>query len=118
MAVATLDRVPAQGPYLWLVLLELTLAAATVVGLRFLTAPYGRHGRPGWGPTVPARIGWLVMESPAALWFLAVYLTGAHRSGTVPLVLLGLWELHYVQRAFVYPFLMRPGARMPVSIIA
>jgi 3-oxo-5-alpha-steroid 4-dehydrogenase 1 len=110
--------VPAPGPYLWLVLLELALAVATALGLRFLTAPYGRHGRPGWGPTVPARVGWLVMESPAVLCFLAVYLTGAHRAGTVPLVLLALWQLHYVQRAFVYPFLMRAGARMPVSIMA
>jgi 3-oxo-5-alpha-steroid 4-dehydrogenase 1 len=110
--------VPAPGPYLWLVLLEIALAVATALGLRFLTAPYGRHGRPGWGPTVPARVGWLVMESPAVLWFLAVYLTGAHRADTVPLVLLALWQLHYVQRAFVYPFLMRAGARMPLSIMA
>jgi protein-S-isoprenylcysteine O-methyltransferase Ste14 len=109
--------VPAPGPYLWLVLLELALAVATVMGLKFLTAPYGRHGRPGWGPTVPARVGWLVMESPAALWFLAVYLTGAHRATVVPLVLLALWQLRYAQRAFVYPFLMRAGARMPVSIM-
>jgi 3-oxo-5-alpha-steroid 4-dehydrogenase 1 len=29
-----------------------------------------------------------------------------------------LWQLHYVQRAFVYPFLMRSGARMPVSVVA
>lgn len=109
---------PAPGLYLSLVLLEIALAAATMVGLRFITAPYGRHGRSGWGPTVPARIGWLVMESPAALFFLAVYLSGAHRSGVVPLVLLGLWELHYMQRAFVYPFLMRAGSRMPLSIMA
>ncbi|WP_432842149.1 DUF1295 domain-containing protein [Dactylosporangium sp. CA-092794] len=109
---------PAPGVYLWLVLLELALAVATMVGLRFLTAPYGRHGRSGWGPTVPARVGWLVMESPAALWFLAVYLTGAHKTATVPLVLLALWQLHYVQRAFVYPMLMRGGTRMPVSIMA
>ncbi len=109
---------PAPGLYLTLVLVEIGLAVATVVGLRFITAPYGRHGRSGWGPTVPARVGWLVMESPAALLFLAVYLSGAHRAGLVPLVFLGLWELHYVQRAFVYPLLMRAGARMPLSIMA
>jgi 3-oxo-5-alpha-steroid 4-dehydrogenase 1 len=105
-------------PYRLLVLLEFVLALLTVVGLRFIVAPYGRHGRSGWGPTVPARVGWLVMECPAALWFGAVYLAGAHRAQLVPLLLLGLWQLHYVQRAFVYPFLLRAGARMPVSVMA
>jgi 3-oxo-5-alpha-steroid 4-dehydrogenase 1 len=114
----TLGLVPAPGLDLWLVLLELALALATAVGLRYVTAPYGRHGRSGWGLTIPARVGWLVMESPALLWFLAVYLTGAHRAATVPLVLLALWQLHYVQRTLVYPLLMRTGARMPVSIVA
>jgi 3-oxo-5-alpha-steroid 4-dehydrogenase 1 len=109
---------PAPGLDLWLVLLELALALATMVGLRYVTAPYGRHGRPGWGLTIPARVGWLVMESPAMLWFLAVYLTGAHRAAVVPLVLLALWQLHYIQRTLVYPLLMRTGARMPVGIMA
>ena len=109
---------PEPGPYLTLVLLELALAVATVIGLQFVVAPYGRHGRAGWGPTVPARIGWLVMESPAPLGFLAVYLAGAHRADLVPLLLLVLWQTHYLQRAFVYPFLMRGGTRMPVTLMA
>lgn len=99
-------------------LVEYGLAVATAVGLIFVTAPYGRHGRAGWGPTVPARVAWLVMESPAALLFLGVYLAGEHRAELVPLVLLGLWQLHYVQRTFVYPFLLRGGARMPLSLMA
>lgn len=109
---------PAAGPELYLTLLEIGLAVATVVGLRFITAPYGRHGRSGWGPTVSSRVGWLVMESVSPLVFLGVYLTGSHRADVVPLVFLGLWQLHYVQRAFVYPFLIRAGARMPLSIVA
>ncbi|GAA1794716.1 3-oxo-5-alpha-steroid 4-dehydrogenase [Luedemannella flava] len=107
-----------SGSYGLLVLLEFGLAIATAVGLIFITAPYGRHGRAGWGPTVPARVAWIVMESPAPLLFLGVFLAGEHRADVVPLVLLGLWQLHYVQRTFVYPFLLRGGARMPVSIMA
>jgi 3-oxo-5-alpha-steroid 4-dehydrogenase 1 len=107
-----------SGAYLWLVLLELGLAVATFAGLLFVVAPYGRHGRSGWGPTLPARIGWLVMESPAPLVFLGVYLTGAHRFDLVPLLFLLLWELHYVQRSFVYPLLLRDGSRMPLSVMA
>jgi protein-S-isoprenylcysteine O-methyltransferase Ste14 len=107
-----------SGTYLMLVLLELVLAVLTFVGLQFIVAPYGRHGRGGWGPTVPARVGWVVMESPAPLLFLAVYLAGSRRAELVPLLLLAMWQAHYLQRAFVYPFLMRGGARMPVSLMA
>ena len=106
------------GPYLSLILLEFGLAAATFVGLLFVVAPYGRHGRSGWGPTVPARIGWLVMESPAPLVFLGVYLAGSHRADLVPLLFLLLWQAHYVQRSFVYPLIMRGGARMPASVMS
>jgi protein-S-isoprenylcysteine O-methyltransferase Ste14 len=105
-----------SGTFAALVILQFVLAALTVVGLVFITAPYGRYVRGGWGPTVPARLGWLGMEAVSPIVFLAVFLNGDHRASTVPLVLLGLWQLHYVQRAFVYPFLMRGGRRMPVVL--
>jgi 3-oxo-5-alpha-steroid 4-dehydrogenase 1 len=97
---------------------EFVLAGLTAAGLKFIVAPYGRHTRSGWGPTISARAGWVIMESPASLLFLAFYFTGDHRAELVPLVFLGLWQLHYAQRAFVYPFLMRAGNRMPIAIPA
>jgi 3-oxo-5-alpha-steroid 4-dehydrogenase 1 len=109
--------VTSRGSYQALVFLELALAVPTFVSLRRTAAPYGRHQRAGWGPTVPARLGWLVMESPAPLLFAAVYAAGAHRAQPVPLVMLGLWELHYLHRAFVYPLWLRPAARMPVTVM-
>jgi len=93
-------------------------AALTFVALFFVTAPYGRHLRTGWGPTVPARLGWIVMESPAVLLFVAVYMMGVHAMSMVPLILLGLWQFHYVYRTFIYPFRTRSSAkRMPISIV-
>ncbi|WP_158864148.1 methyltransferase [Leifsonia sp. AG29] len=107
-----------EGPYRWFVVAELALAAITFVALLFVVAPYGgRHGRAGWGPTVPARVGWLIMEAPASLLFAAFFLLGQHRSQLVPLVFLALWQVHYVYRAFVYPFLLRTSARMPVLVM-
>jgi 3-oxo-5-alpha-steroid 4-dehydrogenase 1 len=94
-------------------------AAASFVALLFVTAPYGRHVRSGWGPTVTNRLGWILMESPAVFFFAAVYSAGDLRSQPVPLVLLGAWMLHYVHRALVYPFLLRSGGRrMPLSVVA
>lgn len=104
------------GGYRALVALELALAVATFVGLRFVRAPYGRYASARWGPTVPARLGWLVMESPAALVFAAVYATGPHRTSPVPLILLALWQTHYLYRAFVYPWRLRGTTRMPAAV--
>ena len=100
---------------MWLIALEFALAGVTFVALRFITAPYGRFRRPGWGPTVPARLGWIVMESPSALLFAIVFALGPHRAGLVPLVFLAMWELHYGYRSFVYPLLMR-GGEMPLFV--
>jgi 3-oxo-5-alpha-steroid 4-dehydrogenase 1 len=106
-----------SSPYRALVALEFVLAIPTFVALRFIAAPYGRYRRAGWGPTVPSVLGWIVMESPASLLFAGVFLASHHGGGVAPLVLLGLWELHYAHRAFLYPIWMRPGARMPVGVV-
>jgi len=109
--------VSASGPFRALVLLELALTVPTFVALRRISAPYGRHDRSGWGPTVAAPVGWLVMELPAAVVFAAVFAAGTHRAEPVPLALLGFWETHYVYRAFVYPLLLRRGARVPLVLV-
>jgi protein-S-isoprenylcysteine O-methyltransferase Ste14 len=103
--------------YRTLVLLEVALAAVTFVALRFITAPYGRYQRRGWGLTVPARAGWLAMESVSSLVFAVVFWSGPRRVDLVALVLFALWQSHYLYRAFVYPFLLRGGSRMPVAVV-
>ncbi len=93
------------------------LGALTLVALLFIDAPYGRHSRPGWGPTLPSRVGWISMESPTLLVFVPVYLAGSESSSTVPLVLFGMWLSHYVHRTLIYPFRLDKNAkRVPVVI--
>lgn len=94
------------------------VAAVTALSLLFIAAPYGRHARGGWGPQIDTRLAWVVMESPSVLWFLAVYFAGADAWSAAPLVLLVLWQAHYLQRAFVFPLKIRPGGRTPVSVVA
>ncbi|PQM42166.1 steroid 5-alpha-reductase DET2 [Prunus yedoensis var. nudiflora] len=43
------------------------IAPPTYISLRFLQAPYGKHRRPGWGPTMSPPLAWFLMESPT-LW--------------------------------------------------
>jgi len=94
------------------------VAAVTLVALFFLAAPYGRHARTGWGPTMSARAGWIVMELPAALT-IAICFAVRPPASSVPWVMLAFWEAHYIQRSLVFPFLMRGGAKpMPIAIPA
>jgi 3-oxo-5-alpha-steroid 4-dehydrogenase 1 len=97
---------------------ELLLAAVTVAALLFVAAPYGRYERRGWGPTLPARLGWVLMELPAVALFAVLFFSGRHRFALVPLVLLGLWQTHYLNRTFVFPLRMRAsGRRMPLLVL-
>jgi 3-oxo-5-alpha-steroid 4-dehydrogenase 1 len=94
------------------------LALVVFVALFFVSAPYGRHMRRGWGYTIGNRLGWILMEAPAPLIFAACFFLGS-QSGAVTLVFLGLWEAHYLHRAFIYPFSLRGTARrMPLAIIS
>lgn len=97
----------------------LALSVPTLVALLWIDAPYGRHLRRGWGPTLPARLGWILMESPAVFGFAALFALGSQATHPVPLTLAALWLVHYVHRTLIYPFRMRAnGRRMPISVAA
>ena len=108
-----------------LIVAWLALASVTFVALRHVAAPYGRHGRRGWGPMIDSRLGWVVMEAPAAVLFAVLFLLAykSRRAVAAPTLtdwtFLAMWEAHYLHRAFIYPF-RRGGAcsRMPVSVPA
>ena len=90
-----------HGVLVWAVF---AMAVLTCAALLRLSAPYGRHYSGfGWGPEISNRVGWVVMEMPATVIFAAIYFMGRQASEPVPLVLLGIWQCHYLNRAFVYP---------------
>lgn len=105
--------------YHWLVMAWMVLAAATFVALFFVTAPYGRFTRSGWGPRITARWGWILMETPVLISFLVLYGLSDRKANLVCLVLLFFWVAHYVHRSLVYPFRLRTSRpSMTVSVVA
>lgn len=96
----------------------LVVAALVFPLLFFITAPYGRHTRRGWGPTVNNTLGWVLMESPSPLLFATFFLLGTQTGNPVNIVFLGLWLLHYINRTYIFPFRLRAAAkRMPLMIM-
>jgi hypothetical protein len=104
----------------------INLLALGWIGLAFLlvpfqlrvTAPYGRHQRPGWGRAIPSRVGWIIMEVVSPLVFVSLFLIGgAERSQSVWIVF-GLWVLHYIHRSLIFPFRTRSHRQIPLLIVA
>ena len=94
------------------------LAAVVFAVLLVLSAPYGRHNRPGWGPTIASRTGWILMELPAVVVPLACWAASDRRQALVPAVFLAMWLCHYLHRTFVYPLRMRmDGKRLPLVVV-
>lgn len=95
------------------------LAVVTGAVLLRVTAPYGRHGRGGWGPRVPAAFGWIVMEAPSPVLMAALFAIGPRTADFAARAFLALWIAHYGYRAFVFPLLGRGrGAPMPAAVAA
>ncbi|MDD3765089.1 MAG: hypothetical protein PHP86_17480 [Nevskiales bacterium] len=102
------------------------LACPVVFGVLLrLPAAYGRHknvqgAQPArwWGPGIPTRWAWILMESPSSIGFAVIFALGDRALEPVPLLLLLMWQSHYVQRSFVYPLRMRvrPGDTTPLLI--
>ena len=95
----------------------MAVAAITAISLLFIHAPYGRHARPGWGPSLPARWGWVLMESPSPLIMLFCFVAGGMKSDPALWLFLSMWMVHYIHRSWIYPFRARmKGKTMPISI--
>ncbi len=92
-------------------------AAFAFIALIFLNAPYGRHLRKGWGPVLPAKFSWIIMELPAVVVILYFFITGSTPKNVVLILFFLIWQFHYIQRTFIYPFLVKSSKSFPVLII-
>ena len=94
------------------------LAVIVFIALFFVKAGYGIFQSRQWGISLPNKVGWVLMECPAFLMMLFFWLQSPARSSSVLLSFFLLFELHYFQRSFIFPMLMKGKSRMPIAITA
>ena len=95
----------------------LGFALITFLTLFFITAPYGRHTRSGWGPLISDTPAWVIMESPASILFLVYFLTSSRPINATLVFFLVIWQIHYFHRSFIYPFQLKSNEKMSFSIM-
>ena len=102
--------------YLFLIIMAV-VALVVYVSLFFVDAGYGKFYDKKWGPAINNKLGWVLMEAPVFVAMLVLWLCSDRRDDLVRLAFLFLFELHYFQRSFVFPFRLRGKSVMPLSII-
>ena len=99
------------------------MAVIVFVALFYFKAGYGYLSTSKWGPKISNKAAWVIMEAPAFIFLLYYTLRFAAsgvetgNSRTVLYLMAGLFLLHYFQRSFIFPFLMRGKSKMPIAIM-
>ena len=89
------------------------------VTLYYVDAGYGKMRSEKWGPAINNKIGWFLMEMPVFLivlylWAISPYTVTRHAPYWVFLL---IFEFHYFQRSFIFPFLLKGKGQMPIIIM-
>jgi protein-S-isoprenylcysteine O-methyltransferase Ste14 len=86
--------------------------------LLMVTAPYGRHTRKDWGPMIPNRLGWIIMELPSLIMFSVFFLLGPNAISIPMLFFFLLYAIHYTNRSLVFPLRTRTSRKQMPLLIA
>ena len=87
------------------------LAIIVFVALFFVKAGYGWFRTRNWGLSIDNRIGWVCMEAPVFFVMAHLWWYSEVRFEAVPFLCFLLFEVHYFQRSFIFPCLMRGNIR-------
>ena len=91
------------------------LAVLVFIVLFFVSAPYGKFHRKGWGHSIKAKWAWMIMESPSPI-LIALFFIISDKRYLPQMIFVICWLSHYIYRTFVYPF-RQSGREKPYPLI-
>lgn len=94
------------------------VALFVFIALYFVKAGYGMFRTASWGVSIDNKLAWVLMEAPVFFVMIVLWLRSGVGVAIPVFVFLLLFLLHYFQRSFIFPLLMKGKSRMPVAIMA
>ena len=93
------------------------IAAFVFIALYFVKAGYGIFRTKQWGISINNKAAWVMMESPVFIVMLYMWASNGASTALPSFLAFLLFELHYFQRSFIFPMLMKGKSRMPIAIM-
>ena len=93
------------------------VAGIVFVALYFVDAGYGMFTSKKWGFSLNNKLAWVLMEAPVAILLLLFWFFSKRNAMLTPFIFLLFMQIHYIQRAFIFPLLIKGKNRMPISIM-
>ena len=93
------------------------IAAIVFIALYFVEAGYGMLFDKKWGLPIPNKIAWICMEAPVFIVMFLLWNGSERQFETVPFLIFLFFELHYFQRSFIFPLLIKGKSKMPAGIM-
>lgn len=100
--------------YLWVMI---AVAVVVFIALYFIDAGYGMLISPKWGKAINNKIAWFFMEVPIFIAMIILWACSPHRFEVVPFVFFLIFEMHYLQRSLIFPWLIKGKSKMPLGIM-
>ena len=89
--------------YKYSIILIFSFSVIVFVLLFFISAPYGKFSRKGWGHAIKSKWAWMIMEFPSP-FLMTLFLITAYIKTLPEIIFIILWLSHYLHRSFIYPF--------------
>jgi 3-oxo-5-alpha-steroid 4-dehydrogenase 1 len=104
--------------YYGILLIMVMSAVIIFFTLYFIPAGYGQLISERWGTAIiNNKIGWVIMELPVVFLMAFFWVISKRTFDLTPLFFFVLFNIHYCQRTFIFPLLIRGEDQMPWTII-
>lgn len=94
------------------------IACIVFIALYYVRAGYGIFRTASWGVAISNKVAWILMEAPVFIVMCWMWATSGRRFEPVILTFFVFFQIHYFQRAFIFPLLMTGKSKMPLAIMA
>lgn len=93
------------------------IAVIVYIALQYFKAGYGYLRTANWGPSIPNRPAWVLMECPVFIVMVVLMVKYQANANIVTIAMATLFLIHYFQRSFIFPLLIKGKSKMPIAII-